>query len=83
MVVHLDSRAERLIEEQISTGRFHSPEDVVTRALETLASTESVHQNTPEQIQAVRDMMDFVSKHRIKLGDDLTIQDLVTEGRKY
>ncbi len=83
MVVHLDSRAERLIQEQLSTGRFHSAEEVVARALESLAATESQHQNSPEQIRAVDEMMDFAKTHRITLGDNLSIRDLITEGRKY
>ncbi len=83
MVLHLDSRAERLIEEQLHTGRFHSPEEVVARALEALASGESAHHNAPDQVLAVQDMMNFADKHGLSLGNDLTIRDLINEGRKY
>jgi len=34
-------------------------------------------------VQAVQNMMDFARKHQLTLGDDLTIRDLIAEGRKY
>lgn len=83
MVLHLDSRAERLIEEQLHSGRFHSPEEVVARALEALASGSSSHPNAPNQVIAVRSMIDFAEQHRLTLGDELTVRDLINEGRKY
>jgi putative addiction module CopG family antidote len=39
--VHLDPQSERLIEEQLRAGRYRSSEEVVARALETLAGRES------------------------------------------
>jgi Arc/MetJ-type ribon-helix-helix transcriptional regulator len=82
MDVRLDSRSQRLIEKELCAGRYHSPEEVVARALETLAERES----TPEEQdrrQAVQDMMEFAGKHRFTLGEGLRVRDLIHEGHKH
>ncbi|MBL8239238.1 MAG: hypothetical protein JNM66_17570 [Bryobacterales bacterium] len=67
----------------ISTVAATTPRRKWSRALEALDSAAPPHHNTAEQEQAVLNMIDWVSKHRIQLGDDLAIRYLVTEGRKY
>jgi Arc/MetJ-type ribon-helix-helix transcriptional regulator len=37
MNIRLSTHSEQLIKEQIAQGHFHSPEEVIERALETLA----------------------------------------------
>lgn len=41
--VTLDSHGEQLLSAYLSSGRYRSPEEVVTRALETLAEKEPPH----------------------------------------
>ena len=41
MNIRLDPRSEHLIEQQLRAGRFNTPEEVVARALETLAGEET------------------------------------------
>ena len=53
MNVRLDPRSERLIEQQIRAGRYHSPEEVVACALETLADQESTRTEDTDRRQAV------------------------------
>jgi Arc/MetJ-type ribon-helix-helix transcriptional regulator len=81
MNVQLDPRSEQLIERQLRAGRFHSAEEVVARALETLAEEPIPDQQAREK--AVQDMKEFAEKHRITLDEGLTIRDLIREGRKY
>ena len=83
MNVRLDPHSARLIEQQIRAGRYHSPEEVVARALETLADEESVRSKDTDRRQAVQDMLDFADKHRFTLGEGLRIRDLIHEGHKY
>ncbi len=40
MNVHLNSHSEELLKEQLALGGFHSPEEVIERALETLTKQE-------------------------------------------
>ena len=83
MDVRLDPYSERLIEQQIRAGRYHSPEEVVARALETLADEKSMRSAETDRGQAVQDMLEFADKHRFTLGEGLRIRDLIHEGRKY
>ena len=83
MDVRLDLRSERLIEQQLRLGRYHSPEEVFARALETLAERESARSEGQEPRQAVQDMLEFAGKHRFTLGEGLRIRDLIHEGHKY
>ena len=83
MNVRLDPQSERLIEQQLRAGRYHSPEEVVARALETLAESESTGAEENKRRQAVQDMLGFADKHRFTLGEGLRIRDLLHEGHKY
>ena len=83
MNVRLDPHSERLIEQQLRAGRYHSPEEVIARALETLAEEDSTRLKEKERRQAVRDMLEFAGKHPFTLGEGLRIRDLIHEGHKY
>lgn len=83
MNVRLDPQSERLIEQQLRAGRYHSPEEVVARALETLAGCEPTGATEDGRRQAVQDMLAFANKHRFTLGEGLRIRDLLHEGHKY
>jgi Arc/MetJ-type ribon-helix-helix transcriptional regulator len=82
MDVHLDSRAEHLVERQLRSGRYSSAEQVVTSALEALAESE-FSRSEDERRNAVRDMLAFAEKHRLTLGEGVRIRDLIHEGHKY
>jgi Arc/MetJ-type ribon-helix-helix transcriptional regulator len=83
MNIRLDSRSEHLIEQQLRAGRFNTPEEVVARALETLAGEETARLEENDRQQAVRDMLNFAAKNRFTLGEGLRIRDLIHEGQKY
>ncbi len=83
MNVRLDTRGEYLIEQQLRAGRFYTPEEVVARALETLAGDESAQPEETDKYQAVQNMLDFAGKHRFTLGEGLRVRDLIHEGHKY
>ncbi len=83
MDIRLDPRTRRLIEQQLRAGRYHSPEDVIVHALETLAETQSARWSEQERRQAVQDMLQFSGKHRFTLGEGVRIRDLIHEGHKY
>jgi Arc/MetJ-type ribon-helix-helix transcriptional regulator len=84
MDVRLDSRSKRLIEQQLRAGRYHSPEEVIVRALETLAERESTGWEEQQRHELVEQMLEFAGKHRFTLGGEgLRIRNLIHEGRKY
>jgi Arc/MetJ-type ribon-helix-helix transcriptional regulator len=81
LTLTLDPHGEQLIADQLRSGRYHSPEEVVTHALETLAEQEhpaTQRRRTPAEVVAhIRE-----SRKAVTLGG-LTIKDLIDEGRKY
>lgn len=79
MDIHLDSLAERLIEQQLRSGRYYSAEQVVLSALEALREDTSPRTDG-ERSKAVQDMLAFAEKHRLTLGAGLRIRDLPTRG---
>jgi Arc/MetJ-type ribon-helix-helix transcriptional regulator len=81
MEIHLDSRAEALLERHLRSGRYQSAEQVVVRALEALEDRE-VQPAEEDRREAVRDMMTFASRHGFTLGSDGTVRDLIEEGRR-
>ena len=83
MDIHLDARSERLIDRQLRSGRYHSPEQVVASALEALAENEPPRAEDDERRRAVQDMLAFAGKRGFTLGEGLRIRDLIHEGHKY
>ena len=76
----LGPHGEELVAAHLRTGRYHSAEEVVTRALESLAAQEplSPRKRTPaEAVDHIRE-----SRKGVTLGD-LKIKDLIHEGHKY
>ena len=77
----LDPHGEQLVAAQLRTGRYQSPEEVVNRALETLAEKEpppEERRRTPaEAVADIRELRKGVTLGGIK------IKDLISEGRKY
>ncbi len=81
LTLTLGPQSEQLVEAHLRTGRYRSPEEVVTRALETLAEKEPlgiVRQKTlAEAIAHIRE-----SRKGITLGG-LKIKDWIHEGHRY
>ncbi len=77
----LDRHGEELVEAYLRTGRYHSPEEVVTHALESLMEREPLatrRKKTPaEAVAHIRE-----SRKGVTLGG-LKIKDLIHEGHKY
>jgi Arc/MetJ-type ribon-helix-helix transcriptional regulator len=82
LTLTLDPHGEQLVAAHLRTGRYHSPEEVVNRALETLAEKEPpiVPTQTMTPAEAVADIREL--RKGVTLGG-LRIKDLINEGRKY
>ena len=81
LTLTLDTHGEQLVTAHLRTGRYHSAEEVVTRALETLAEKEPPAPTpTMTPAEAVADIREL--RKGVTLGG-LKIKDLINEGRKY
>ena len=82
LTLTLDLHGEQLVAAHLRTGRYHSPEELVTRALESLAEKEplTVQTRTMTPAEAVADIREL--RKGVTLGG-LRIKELIKEGRKY
>jgi Arc/MetJ-type ribon-helix-helix transcriptional regulator len=82
LTLTLDRHGEELVEAHLRTGRYRSPEEVVSRALENLAEKglPTVPTGTMTPAEAVADIREL--RKGVTLGG-LRIKDLINEGRKY
>ena len=82
LTLTLDAHGEELVAAHLRTGRYHSPEEVVFRALETLAAQEplTVPARTMTPAEAVADIREL--RKGVTLGG-LRIKDLIKKGLKY
>jgi Arc/MetJ-type ribon-helix-helix transcriptional regulator len=75
---------EELLQRQLARGPYRSPEEVIERALETLAQkavdSPSAAISTKTPAEAVADILEIQKRNRL---GGLKIKDLVQEGRKY
>ena len=83
--IRLTPRGERLLRDQLSAGPYRSAEEVIERALESLAHQNSLRDGsstTTKRIasEAIEQMMEL--RKNLTLGG-VKIKDLITEGRKY
>ncbi|MGA2073086.1 MAG: hypothetical protein ABSH52_06235 [Terriglobia bacterium] len=82
--IHLSPHSEELLKEQLVRGPYRTPEEVIERALETLAQKERVQSPTAPvaktPAEAVPDILELRKGVRL---DGLKIKDLIHEGHKY
>ncbi len=82
--IRLTPHSRELLEEQIARGPFRSPEEVIERALETLAQKESVHPrrgpSAKSPAEAVAGILEIQQRNRL---GGLKIKDLIHEGHNY
>jgi Arc/MetJ-type ribon-helix-helix transcriptional regulator len=73
--VTLDARGEELLSAHLRSGRYNSPEEVVTRALETLSEKEpAAKERKKTPAEAVADIREL--RKGVTLGG-------LNQGRKY
>src|ERR1043166_5085564 len=83
MQVTLTAHGEELLEAALARGLGRSPEEVVERALETIAREDAVL--TAEEKERRREAVDamgaFGEQHNLALGPGERIKDLLREGK--
>jgi Arc/MetJ-type ribon-helix-helix transcriptional regulator len=83
--IRLTPHGEQLLREQLSAGPYRSAEEVIERALESLAHENSHRNGSTAALQksaseAIAEMMEL--RGNLTLGG-LKIKDLINEGRKH
>ena len=82
MNVKLTPEQEKIIQEELNSGRFRSIEEVIGEALQVLREKDQSSVATASngaQREAVREMLAFVEKNRVRL-EGVSIKQLIHEG---
>ena len=79
MNVHLTPHSEKLLQEQLAHGHYHTPEEVIEHALENLAVTGQAAKPGKTPAQAASHIR--ASRKGVRL-EGMKIRDLIIEGRK-
>jgi len=84
MNIKLTPEQEKIVKDELESGRFRTVEEIVGEALHALREKEQSSGGSTgngAQREAVRDMLDFVEKHRVRL-DGVSVKELIHEGRR-
>jgi Arc/MetJ-type ribon-helix-helix transcriptional regulator len=69
MNIRLNSHSEQILKEELESGRFHSPEEVIERALESLHSRaqDVTHERTRPSLEEFRHFLDALAEGSEKI----------------
>ena len=74
MTIELKPEQERIIQQQLASGRFKSVEEVLTTALASLPRDHRFDREN--RLEAVRRMIEFGERRNLSLGEPVTRQFL-------
>jgi putative addiction module CopG family antidote len=84
MNINLTPEQEKIVKDELNSGHFHTVEEVIAEALQVLREKErSAGAGSPNgaQREAVREMLAFVEKNRVRL-EGVSVRELIHEGHR-
>ncbi|HYT22509.1 MAG TPA: hypothetical protein VEW05_20045 [Candidatus Polarisedimenticolia bacterium] len=82
MNINLTPEQEKIVKEELRSGHFHSVEEVIGEALQGLSEKERSRSTANgAQREAVREMLAFVERNRVRL-EGVTVKELIHEGHR-
>ncbi len=82
MNIHLTPEQERIVNDELKSGHFESPEEVIAHALAALREKEALSvDNNGHDHNAVREMIRFIEKNRTSL-QGIAVKQLINEGHR-
>ena len=84
MNINLTPEQEKIVKDELKSGHFRSVEEVIGEALQVLREKEqSSTAGAPNgaQREAVREMLAFVEKNRVRL-EGVSVKELIHEGHR-
>lgn len=81
MNINLTPEQERIVKDELKAGHFRSVQELIGEALQALRDKEQAAAtgSNGAQQEAVREMLAFVEKNRVRL-QDVTVKELIHEG---
>ena len=83
MNINLTPEQEQIVNDELKSGHFRSPEEVIAKALVALREKvrSSLADDDGHQDDAVREMLNFVEKNRTPLPG-ISVKKLIREGHR-
>lgn len=84
MNINLAPEQEKIVKEELKSGHFQSAEEVIGEALHVLREKEQSSAGgtvNGAQREAVREMLAFVEKNRVRL-EGVSVKELIHEGHR-
>ena len=84
MNINLTSEQERIVNDELKSGHFHTAEEVIGEALQVLREKEQSSAGVTAngaQREAVREMLSFVEKNSVRL-ERVSVKELIHEGHR-
>ena len=84
MNIQLTPEQERVVREELQSGRSRSAEEVIGKALHALREQEEgslARASGSAQQEAVREMLVFSAKNRVRL-QDISVKELIHQGHR-
>ncbi len=82
MKVNLTPEQEEIVKEELKSGHFRTATEVISEALQALREKEQLAKpGDGAQREAVREMLEFVEKNRVRL-EGVTVKELIHEGHR-
>ena len=85
MKINLTREQERIVKDELKAGHFRSVEEVIGEALQALREKEksagAATTSNGAQREAVREMLTFVEKNRVRL-EGVSVKELIREGHR-
>ena len=84
MNINLTPEQEKIVQDKLKTGQFRTAQEVIGEALQVLREKEqssAVGTHNGAQREAVREMLAFVEKNRVRLKG-VSVKELIHEGHR-
>jgi Arc/MetJ-type ribon-helix-helix transcriptional regulator len=83
MNINLTPEQEKIVQDELKSGHFRSVEQVIGEALQALRERAQSSAAVPNgaQREAVREMLAFVEKNRVRI-QDVSVKELIHEGHR-
>lgn len=82
MTIELSPELTAILDENVKQGRFASREQALSQAIRLLGTPPAVDAKTIAARKAAFDEVRHI-RRKVKLGPDLTVRQLIEEGRRY
>lgn len=81
MMIELNPETERLVQEELQSGRFNSIEDIILQGIRARREKEQSQWSDAHRRHAVERALDF-ARHRAVPLNGVSIKDLLHEGHR-